>query len=180
MADHGPHDDARLTPDRAPNAGAAQSLAACLSMLSKLDLPDAARPLIQRAERLMRELFPPDNGLVDQTTFVGLLELAGPDIAPEMLAQLTEDLRMQENGLPDAIAARDWAAVRSRTHVLLALAGSVGANALYRRLRMLNHAAHAADAGKAELLNDAVMRDLVLLRDFIAEARLQLATKRQT
>ena len=76
-----------------------------------------------------------------------LLEAAGPDVGHELLERLSSDLRMAERDLIAGLASNDVTVIRSCTHVLIALAGAVGATALQTLVTNLNAAAHRRDTG---------------------------------
>ncbi len=140
-----------------------------LQRLSAMALPGPARALVTEALSLafaVQDRAPP---FIDMTTFTTLLELAGPEVAPELLHQLAEDLTGVHAKLATALGTKDHVSVRAQTHILMALAGSVGAGALYEDATALNLAAHGTDdlaQGGAQ-----VMAGLAHLRQFIDDAR---------
>ena len=73
-----------------------------------------------------------------------------------------DDLRL-------ALAEADGAALRAATHVLISLAGTVGATALTAAARDLNIAAHGADWPAAAKGIPPVLAGLAGLRAAIAE-----------
>ncbi|WP_205749005.1 response regulator [Frigidibacter oleivorans] len=77
--------------------------------------------------------------------FDHLMEIAGPDGAVELLDRLQIDLRRTERGLVAALADFDRPAIRAETHVLIALAGAVGAERLQAMAESVNAAAHRRD-----------------------------------
>lgn len=83
---------------------------------------------------------------LDRAAFDHLMEIAGPANVRELLDRLLSDLRRTERALLTAIAAQHSPAIRSETHVLIALAGAVGANRLMQLAAALNAAAHSRDA----------------------------------
>ena len=107
---------------------------------------------------------------IDQTQFLRLLELAGPDTAAELLRRLTGDLDQVANGLLQGFATSppDWDAVRAHTHVLIALAGVVGAVHLQHLAEAMNQQAHRCDTAGLGENTAAVTRHLAALIAFIA------------
>lgn len=89
-----------------------------------------------------------------------LIELAGPRDAAELLRRIRADLAGAAQRIEAALPLADRAALRSATHVLIAVAGSVGALALAAQARVLNTAAHAdtparqPDAAAVQALED--------------------------
>lgn len=91
----------------------------------------------------------------DRDRFHRLLDLVGPTEAPAFLAQLAQDL----SGCADAVARgtvnADWESLRDASHVLISLAGSVGAMSLHALAERLNAAASGGDArALADLIGD--------------------------
>lgn len=113
---------------------------------------------------------------VDRSTFDALLALAGPEIAPELLRQLSEDLADVATGLSASLQSVDWEAMRAQTHVLVALAGSVGARSLQEAASRLNIMAHE-EARAATVHGAEVLAGLVVLRRFIDDERATHTTK---
>lgn len=84
--------------------------------------------------------------LHDLTPLLRLADIAGPTAAAELFARLQEDLSTAQTGLNDAAAARDMLGLRNHSHVVIALAGTVGADALHRDAVYLNSLAHDTGA----------------------------------
>lgn len=85
-----------------------------------------------------------DTGLgpqLDEARFAGLMAVAGPDGRAELLQRLHADLMSVRDALSVAIRAGDLAEIRAQTHILIAVAGAVGAERLSRLAEVLNIAA---------------------------------------
>ncbi len=100
--------------------------------------------------------------------FDRLMEVAGPDAAPELLRRLLEDLRHVERQAVRALAETDWPELRAQTHVLIALAGAVGAQRLQHRAEALNTIAHKRDAGALAEAAPGLLTLLDTLIHFVA------------
>lgn len=74
-----------------------------------------------------------------------LLEIAGPTGATELLTRLASDLRRVRQNMSRGVAEMDQALLRAETHVLISLAGAVGAEGLHALANQLNSAAHRLD-----------------------------------
>ncbi|MFN6977715.1 MAG: response regulator, partial [Gemmobacter sp.] len=96
--------------------------------------------------------------------FERLMEVAGAEAAPELLRRLFEDLRHVERQMHVALGDPDWPELRAQTHVLIALAGAVGALRLQHMAEALNIVAHQRDAAA---LPDLAPGLLTLLDDLI-------------
>lgn len=83
--------------------------------------------------------------LADRSRFERLLEIAGTEGAAELLSRLAADLRRVDSNLRAAIPVMDQSALRAETHVLISLAGAVGADRLHTLASTLNAAAHRMD-----------------------------------
>ncbi len=94
----------------------------------------------------------------DEQRFASLLAMAGPSCALELTQRLDEDLSRISQALATAEMAADLPALHAQSHVLLAIAGSVGAEKLHLLSRRLNDKMRAADGSRvSELLADIVV-----------------------
>lgn len=94
---------------------------------------------------------PYDAGLVQN-----LLDLVGPDAVPEFRARLLEDFAVADTGLEEALAAADREGLRRHSHVLISLAGAVGASGLCDLARTLTDCARALPEADLAALVTAV------------------------
>ncbi len=108
---------------------------------------------------------------VDEVRFRRLLEIAGPDTADELVHRLHLDLKSTRERLDEAMAAADWMEIRAQTHVLVSLAGTVGAADLQRLSEELNAAAHLRDRTQAVGLKTELLMRLDGLLAFVARQR---------
>ena len=121
---------------------------------------------------------PPDRGAatadvvhdpsVDRARFDRLMEIAGSEGAQELLERLHEDLLRVERGLRSGLADGDLAEVRAQTHVLVALAGAVGATALQHLAEAMNDAAHRGAQDEIDATGAGVLDGLAALARFVA------------
>ncbi len=87
-----------------------------------------------------------------------LLQLAGPVAACELLDHLLADLTSAESALLQAAGAPDWPVIGAKSHVLIAVAGAIGARRLQTQAEALNQMALAQQDG-AEFV--VMFRDLM-------------------
>jgi len=113
----------------------------------------------------------PDRLVLDEGRFGRLIEIAGREGAHELLGRLAGDLSAVERGLVRGLSAPDPAAVRAHTHVLIALAGAVGAGELQRLAEGLNGAAHRASEEAMALIGADTLVQLDHLIHFVAGVR---------
>ena len=99
-----------------------------------------------------------------QAHFDRLMEVAGRDGGRELLRRLQEDLRHVERRTIASLSDPDWSDLRAQTHVLIALAGAVGAQRLQHCAEALNAVAHRRDAQE---LDRRAPQLLALLDDLI-------------
>jgi len=89
-----------------------------------------------------------------------LMALAGPETAPVLLRQLADDLDQCRTGTEAAARTGDWDGLRQASHVLISLAGSVGAMSLHGQAEALNAVAHARDGGNLPGLLPPLLTEL--------------------
>lgn len=126
---------------------------------------------IDRVVLVLRQQDEPVPGAeMDDARFLRLLDIAGPKDSVELVARLHLDLKAVRAGLFAALDRRepDWEAVRAQTHVLIALAGAVGAEALQHLGETMNAAAHRRDLQEASDLRNDTAAGLDRLIAYIA------------
>jgi len=105
---------------------------------------------------------------LDHKRFDHLMAISGPVAAVELLSRLETDLRRVERGLVAAEAAANLAEVRGQTHILIALAGAVGATPLQRLAERMNDLAHQGEVVQLRNLTAAALQHLDRLIHFIS------------
>lgn len=100
-------------------------------------------------------------------SFDRLLEIAGPDSTGELLSRLCTDLRKAERSLVAGLAENDLTTIRAETHVLIALAGAVGAERLGKLAQSLNAIAHRRAPGDVAALGQQCLSQLDRLIHFV-------------
>jgi HPt (histidine-containing phosphotransfer) domain-containing protein len=113
----------------------------------------------------------------DESRFNFILDLAGPHTARTLTMRLDEDLTRISETIARAAASADRHLLKAQTHNLLGIAGTVGANQLYRLSEHLNGLIDSYESGP---LADCVaeihaLLDRLILR--IRSVRDQLAGK---
>ena len=108
---------------------------------------------------------------IDHSRLARLIELAGPQHTTELLMHLDQDLTRVAQDLAIAVKATDAAAIRSQTHILITLAGSVGASGLEQDARTLNQLAHDQGTKITAISAEPVRRGLDQLCRLIAARR---------
>jgi hypothetical protein len=105
--------------------------------------------------------------LGDGAALRDILALAGPEMAIRILHQMRVDLEAVATALKPAVADTDWVVIRAQTHVLIALAGTIGANRLHQLAIGLNIAAHDQDKAQLGALAGPLLADLANLQSLL-------------
>ena len=103
--------------------------------------------------------------------FDRLIAVAGPDASRELLIRLAADLRNCERNLVAGLAEHDMTTIRAETHVLIALAGAVGAERLSGLAQNLNAIAHRQREGDIATLGEECLGQLDRLIHFIMKEK---------
>lgn len=106
---------------------------------------------------------------IHHPTFDGLIRLAGPGVAHDLLAQLGSDFAEVEQALSAALATQDIMAIRHQTHVLIALAGSIGAEGLLQLAKTLNQMAHLPPQRELTVIGHRLLSGSAQVRSFVAQ-----------
>lgn len=91
---------------------------------------------------------------LDLAVLRGLLDCAGPSLAPELRRRFISDLVIAQTGLR---MVPTCAAAERHAHVLLGLTGQAGALALHPKVKQALEAARAGDAATLAALLPAVL-----------------------
>ena len=92
------------------------------------------------------------NGSLDRNRFEAILQAAGPSGRAELLDHLLQDLRSVQSSLQQSVFDNDTATTRAQSHILISLAGAVGADRLQNMAEALNAAAHKNRLAEAQSL----------------------------
>lgn len=102
-------------------------------------------------------------GELDRNRFEALLQAAGPEGRREFLTHLLQDLKSVATELRQAVASKDAPTVRAQTHILISLAGAVGADRLQGLAESLNATAHRDRLSAAATLVSTCQQALTIL-----------------
>ncbi len=98
-----------------------------------------------------------DDPVVDLAIYDALSEAIGAEMMSELLEKVVADLGSARDDLVSGLDPVDRAPIRSASHILISVAGAIGANRLQRCARKLNNAAHAEDpAGIADQVRTCI------------------------
>lgn len=96
----------------------------------------------------------------DETRLTALLDLAGKDLSAELARRLVSDLSDVAQALTAQAKGLDRLVIRAQSHILIALAGTIGATGLTEAARQLNQMAHS---GMDRSLRQSLRQTLTLL-----------------
>jgi len=105
--------------------------------------------------------------VVDQDVFDGLIKVIGPNSTAELLGKLQADADMVAEGLARGRRSLDLAEIRAQTHILISVAGAIGARGLQHIAQRLNVAANRNDADEIDGLCETCLSGLAGLQGFI-------------
>lgn len=142
-------------------------LRAALTRRAGCALPAPARQALAAADLALSALEAAQPDAVDKTVFAALLDMAGPEVAPELTAQMAADLRAVLAALGQGLAQADRATVGAQAHVLVSLAGAAGARRLELGAQAMNRAARGGDVARMRALAPGVLSGLAALIDFV-------------
>ena len=106
---------------------------------------------------------------LNEARFRSLMQISGPIGALELLRRLTNDLQQVERGVISALADENLAELRAQTHILVSVAGAVGAEDLQAMAQTLNDLAHQGISAETRRFGTALLPELDRLIHFIAQ-----------
>jgi len=119
-------------------------------------------PLPQPGPNPAKAALGDDMAAIDTTVLDHLIDMIGPAATPEFIMRLLADLRRADAGISVAQQSGDPEGLRRHSHVLIGLAGAVGAVRLVPLAQHLNRTA-GADAGAGTAALVAAAREQIAL-----------------
>jgi HPt (histidine-containing phosphotransfer) domain-containing protein len=86
--------------------------------------------------------------VIDRDIYDTLANAIGPAAMTELLGKVDSDIKAARARLVPALDPVDLGEVRSATHIVISVAGAVGALAVQGRARRMNAAGHRDDAAE--------------------------------
>lgn len=114
---------------------------------------------------------------LDKRAFESLVQSVGPETAPLLLEKLEEDLKACKATLGKALTEGDVQEIRAQTHILMSLAGAVGAHETQTLARELNGAAHKEDSFSIQEKGHQILEKLNALHSFISDRAAHLPAR---
>lgn len=109
--------------------------------------------------------------VIDRDIYDALAQAIGPSAMTELLEKVDADVRAARDRLSRGLEARDLEAVRAATHVLVSVAGAVGARQVQEGAKRMNAAAHRGDGAAVESGAGDLMDAIDRMLDFVHGAR---------
>lgn len=106
--------------------------------------------------------------VVDRQVFDALVEIIGPDSSLELFGKLQADTESVAQGIDLGRRNLDLKEIRAQTHILISVAGAIGATRLQTMAQRLNRAANQQDAQEIDKLCKSCLTGLADLQDFIS------------
>ena len=110
-------------------------------------------------------------GCVDRAVYDGMAQMIGPDFLSEFLDKVIMDFEAVNAGLTAANSTDDFSGMRSHSHVLISVAGAIGATRLQMLAEELNAAAHANSADETKPLNSACIAGISDVIEFLSSEK---------
>lgn len=110
-----------------------------------------------------------ESEVVDRDIFDNLVETIGPDSTAELLAKLQADTDTVAEGLVRGQKHLDLSEIRSQTHILISVAGAIGAGSVQMAAQRLNTSANRQDSTEIESLCEECLSGLAELQGFILD-----------
>ena len=107
--------------------------------------------------------------VIDLAPLNAILKMAGPAQADVLIRTFRDDLQATEIGLDQAWNGPDCAALRRHSHILTALAGTVGDTDLQAAADILNAVAHSQDEKAILAMKAQIMQGLADLTGLLAK-----------
>lgn len=99
----------------------------------------------------------PDEGVVDHAIYDALADAIGAEMMSELLEKVVADLSNSRRDLAAVEATLERSPIRSASHILISVAGAIGATRLQLCARELNNRAHSGEnGGLADLLRQCM------------------------
>lgn len=109
--------------------------------------------------------------LIDESIYLALEKSIGPETMNELLSKVLEDLSSVREGFVAGIKSSDERSIASSSHVLISVAGAIGALSTQHDAQSLNKAAHQGDWSVIRLHASSCLTKIEELLRF-AESRL--------
>lgn len=135
--------------------------------LTRIERFGAAILRVCQAQDLVisHEVFEPDEPVISNDQLNSLLDLTDKDTRAELLRRIISDLRGVKARIAQDAKTLNYSAIRAQTHILIALAGAIGATPLQLSSKKLNQ---LASKGEKDMVSQEAAYCLNLLNQVIS------------
>lgn len=106
--------------------------------------------------------------VIDESIYQGLVQSIGGDAMAELLGKVDADIRSAQGRLSQGLETGDIGEIRSASHILISVAGAIGATRLRKGAKDVNAAAHQGDLERVRDLASNLSRELEVLLEEVA------------
>ena len=124
---------------------------------------DVSRAVNGRA-RSANGITPP---VIDRNIYDTLAEAIGPAAMTELLGKVDSDIQAARAKLVQALDPVDLGEVRSVTHILISVAGAIGALPVQERAKQMNAAGHRDDAAAVERDMQGLLSEIDRMLEYV-------------
>ncbi len=107
-----------------------------------------------------------DADLIDMEIYNSLSSTLGADTMDELLSKVSEDLTRIKTGISGALETTDKEVFRTSSHILISVAGAIGALSTQRLAEQLNKAAHSGQLSDIRLVATGCLTNIDRLLKF--------------
>lgn len=108
-------------------------------------------------------------GRVTMSVYSALEEAIGAESMVDLLGKVDADLEAAQRDVAHSVSSRDMESLRGATHVLISVAGAIGAQRLQMLAQRLNVAAHGHGKDDVAALAAEAETEIVAVRGFVGE-----------
>jgi CheY-like chemotaxis protein len=105
--------------------------------------------------------------VIDRNSYETLAEAIGPAAMTELLGKVNSDIRAARARLVPALDPVDLGEIRSVTHILISVAGAVGALPVQEKAKQMNAAGHRDDAAAVERDMQELLGEIDRLLEYV-------------
>lgn len=105
--------------------------------------------------------------MIDRSTYAALAQAVGPAAMSDLLGKVDSDLRAAAGRLERAVAGADIEETRAVSHILISVAGAIGAVKAQEMARVLNRAAHGGDTAAIKRDASELLAETLRVVDFV-------------
>lgn len=104
---------------------------------------------------------------MEMQTYQNLADAIGPEAMRELLGKVLSDIEMSHITITQALRGTNYKAIRTATHVLISVAGAIGAVGLQRRATILNEAGNNLDEDTIRREGPQILAEIQRVLSFV-------------